>query len=92
MSQRYGHARLIASLLSILYEAATSNDSEGRSRDIKIFPEFFQEQIQDSKLDQIIVVRTVADYIASMTEPQAIGLHHRLTGFSLGDALDPIVI
>jgi len=92
MSQRYGHARLIASLFSILYEAATSNDSEGRSRDIKIFPEFFQEQIQDSKLDQIIVVRTVADYIASMTEPQAIGLHHRLTGFSLGDALDPIVI
>jgi len=37
-------------------------------------------------------VRAVADYISSMTESQVVDLHHRLTGISLGSALDPIVL
>jgi dGTP triphosphohydrolase len=44
-----------------------------------------------SSPDDALITRTVADFISSMTESQVIDLHHRLTGISLGAALDPIV-
>lgn len=86
ISQRYGHARLIRDLLVTLCDAASD-----RERDIKILPEFYREQVVDSRYEDAVIVRAVADTVASMTEAQAIGLHSRLLGYSLGSALDPIV-
>lgn len=42
-----------------------------------------------SKLNE--QVRLVIDVIAGMTEQQAVEVHHRLTGISLGSVLDPVV-
>jgi dGTPase len=84
ISQRYGQRQLISSLFGILFEAAQS------PRDRRVFPEFYREQIGDAP-DDATIVRTVADLISSMTESQVVEMHHRLTGISLGGALDPIV-
>lgn len=86
ISQRYGHAQLVKNLIETLCDAASDRD-----RDIKILPEFYREQLLDSGFDEDVIVRSVADTVASMTEAQAIGLHGRLLGYSLGSALDPIV-
>lgn len=88
ISQRFGHAKLIRSLFSTLLQAATGRE---QARDSKVLPDFFREQIEESEFDGYITVRAVADAIASMTEAQAIGLHGRLNGYSLGSALDPIL-
>ena len=34
--------------------------------------------------------RTVSDYISGMTEREAVELHRRLSGASLGSVLDPL--
>ncbi len=84
ITHRYGHKRLIQSLFETLCEAGASTP------DRRVFPEFYRELLGSSPNDATIV-RTVADLIASMTESQAIALHHRLTGISLGATLDPIL-
>lgn len=84
ITQRYGHKRLIASLFSVLNEAGTN------SNDHRIFPRFYQDALRQDQSDENIV-RTVADLIASMTEAQVVAMHHRLTGISIGAALDPIL-
>jgi dGTPase len=84
IAHRYGQKNLIKSLFLILCDAgSTSNDR-------RIFPEFFRELLGESPTDHVIT-RTVADLISSMTESQVVEMHHRLTGISLGAALDPIV-
>jgi len=84
ITQRYGHKRLIGSLFAILCEAGA------QEKDRRVFPEFFQELLGASP-DDSAIVRTTADLIASMTESQAVAMHHRLTGVFLGAALDPIL-
>jgi dGTPase len=84
ITQRYGQKHLVNSLFLTLCDAASSE------KDRRIFPEFFREQLEPSPDDDLIT-RTVADLISSMTESQVIDMHHRLTGISLGAALDPIV-
>lgn len=41
-------------------------------------------------LQRLAVIRAAADYVASLTEPQAVALHRRLTGVSLGGFRDII--
>jgi dGTPase len=84
ITQRYGHKRLIEALFGTLCDAGSSR------RDRRLFPAFYRELLGDSPSDALIV-RTTADLIASMTESQAVAMHHRLTGISLGGALDPIL-
>jgi dGTPase len=84
IAQRYGQKKLISSLFNILTNISASE------KDRRIYPEFFRELLGHSPDDQLIV-RTVADLISSMTESQVVDMHHRLTGISLGAALDPIV-
>lgn len=83
VSQRYGQSNLIKSLFTILAEAA------GTPGDQYIFPPFFQEQLALGQSDSA-VLRTVADYIASMSEAQAVEIHQRLTGQSLGSGIDRV--
>jgi dGTPase len=84
ITQRYGQTRLVRSLFETLCEAGASRN------DRRIFPEFYREAIGQSP-DDATVVRTVVDLISSMTEPQLVALQHRLSGVSLGEALDPIL-
>jgi dGTP triphosphohydrolase len=85
-AQRFGQRSLVRSLFAILCDAASSKG------DWHVFPEIYQEALELVHPEQDQVLRIVADVIASMTEPQLIGLHQRLTGSSLGSALDPIVL
>lgn len=84
LTQRYGQKQLVRSLYQTLCEAGASRS------DRRIFPEFYREALGQSP-DDVAVVRTVVDLIASMTEPQVVALQHRLAGVSLGAALDPIL-
>jgi len=90
VTQRYGHTQLIRSLFTVLSEAAS--ESAQRQETTRILPVFYQQMVRDGHFADAVIVRCVADYIASMTESQVIDLHHRLTGISLGAALDPIVL
>lgn len=83
-TQRFGQRALIRSLFSVLADAAAS------PADRHVFPEIHQEMLRDATTDDQIV-RVVADLISSMAESQAVEMHHRLTGLSLGSAMDPII-
>jgi dGTPase len=84
-AQRFGQRSLVRSLFNILCNAAKSEN------DWHVFPEFYQEALADAASENEKVVRVVADLISSMAESQLIAMHQRLTGSSLGSAMDPIV-
>jgi dGTPase len=84
-AQRFGQRALIRSLFDILCNAASSAD------DWHVFPEFYQDALADARGDDERIARAVADLISSMAETQLIGLHQRISGNSLGSALDPII-
>ena len=90
VTQRYGHTQLIRSLFNVLADAGA--EARPRHEASRIFPVFFQQMVKDAGFADATIVRAVADYIASMTESQVVELHHRLTGISLGSALDPTVL
>ncbi len=90
VTQRYGHTQLIRSLFTVLANAGA--EAQPRHEASRIFPVFFQQMVKDADFADAAIVRAVADYISSMTEAQVVELHHRLTGISLGSALDPTVI
>ena len=81
MSQRFGQRTLIRALFGTLREAATS------SQDVHIFPPFYREMLEAAERQEERL-RVVADYIASMSEVEVIGLHQRLNGQSLGSGLE----
>ena len=81
-TQQYGQRRLVAELFEILTGAASQSD-------FSIFPPRFSEHLEETEASERHIIRTVADYISGMTERQAIELHQRLTGASLGSVLDP---
>ena len=89
-TQQYGQRKLISDLFFIFQDAALKSD-------FNIFPPMFSEHMRaalptmgdDAKKREI--ARTVSDYISGMTERQAIEIHQRLTGASLGSVLDPVV-
>ena len=81
-TQQYGQRRLIEDLFEILTDAASDSD-------FSVFPPRFSERLEETEASDRQVIRTVADYISSMTERQAIELHQRLTGASIGSVLDP---
>ncbi len=87
-TQQYGQRRLIADLFEILADAA-------RKSDFGVFSPRFSEHLQDTlraegrKASDREITRVAADYISGMTEREAIELHQRMTGASLGSVLDP---
>ncbi|HWV35109.1 MAG TPA: dNTP triphosphohydrolase [Thermomicrobiales bacterium] len=90
VTQRYGHTQLIRSLFGMLADNAAEAKTQGEMS--RLLPVFYQQMVRDGGYDDAVIVRAVADYISSMTESQVVDLHHRLTGISLGSALDPIVL
>ena len=87
-TQQYGQRRLIEDLFRILTDAIS--DAE-----FGVFPPRFAEYLEEplsnmgGRDSDRETMRVVADYISGMTERQAIELHQRLTGVSLGSVLDP---
>jgi dGTPase len=86
-TQQYGQRKMITDLYKIYHELA---DDE-RSR--YVFPAMTREQLEEldkekSTVRQRGVTRTIVDLIAGMTEKQVVQMHRRLTGVSLGSALD----
>jgi dGTPase len=82
VAQRYGQRALIRSLFRTFCEAALSRN------DSTIFPAFFREELERNNAGERGVKRIVADLISGMSESQVVAVHQRLTGESLGSALD----
>ncbi len=88
-TQQYGQRRLIEDLFAILSEAISKSE-------IGVFPPRFRELLEGTPCisgngaSSREVSRVIADYISGMTDRQAIELHQRLTGASLGSVLDPL--
>ena len=86
-TQQYGQRKVIEDLFDILTDAAAR-------RDFGVFPPRFAEGLDDAlaengDLPDREITRTVSDYISGMTEREAVELHRRLSGASLGSVLDP---
>lgn len=86
-SQQYGQCQAIGKLFEIYRSAATDNREEG----LKIFPPFYRSAIEEAGRDPNRIRRVVVDLIAGMTEAQALAMHNRLTGVSVGSGLDEII-
>ena len=81
-TQQYGQRKLIDDLFNILTDAIAKGE-------YGIFSPRFREHLSESTVSDRENKRIVADYISGMTEREAIELHQRLTGVSLGSVLDP---
>jgi dGTPase len=84
VSQRFGHRRLIQSLFAILRDAARVEDDQF------VFPPYYREKLQQAT-NESERLRTVADYVASLSESQAINLNQRLTGQALGSGFERLL-
>jgi dGTPase len=86
VSQQYGQRRVIDKLFEIYWDAATKSNNLG------IFPPYYRDPIEASKGDNQTIRRTIIDLIAGMTEEQALQVHNRLTGVSLGSGLEDLLL
>jgi dGTPase len=88
-TQQMGHRQIIGDLFELFVNQA-ANDRE----QWVLFPWGYRERLEASKSGDVESVRKriAVDYIASMTEQQAIDMHRRITGANPGSALDPIVV
>ncbi len=84
-SQRHGQR----SVIRHLYEEVL-DDTRRRSRGSRLLPPFFLELIGPDR-GASETVRTVADFVSSLTEPQVVAYYNRITGTSLGTDLDQVV-
>jgi dGTPase len=82
VTQRFGQRALIRSLFKTYVEAA------GSPGDTTIFPSLYQDALEVAQGDIKLIKRIVADLISSMSEAQVVAIHQRLTGQSLGSAMD----
>ena len=86
-TQQYGQRKLIQDLFDTLMNAISESNFD-------VFPPRYREFLEDTQSDSVLgnsnreYTPTVADYIAGMTEREAIELHQRLTGRALGSILD----
>jgi dGTPase len=88
-SQRYGQRRIIRELFTIFEDAAAGPH---RALDLRIYPPLWEERLQVVPENALSVIRrTIADYIASMTENQVIDTFQKLTGHAQGSVADPLL-
>jgi deoxyguanosinetriphosphate triphosphohydrolase, putative len=84
-THQYGQRQVIRYLFGTFLDATVS------PRDMWLLPPAYQELAKEAT-DDHARVRLVIDLVASMTEPQAVEMYHRLTGTALGSALDAVVL
>ena len=84
-SQQFGQRQVIRKLFEIYWEAARNPAHKA------LFTPYYRKSIEESGGDEKRIKRTVIDLIAGMTEAQALAMHSRLTGVSVGSGLDEIV-
>jgi dGTPase len=82
-SQQEGERQVIETLFNIYWDAAQGNRSQ------HLFPPYYRKALVDAA-DPQEKKRVVVDLIAGMTEEQALAMHNRLTGVSLGSGLEQI--
>lgn len=87
-SQQHGQRTIVRQLFEIFRKTAVDRDEQN----LDVFPQGVREDlvaIHSSGRPTWAqeATRLVVDLIASLTEEQAIEIHHRLTGISLGSAL-----
>lgn len=89
-AQQRGKRKVIRDLFEIFDTAAQS----AKPQDIAIFPVRYRESLRGVVAGvgaEQARARIAADLIADMTERQALDMHQRLTGNSLGSVMDVIV-
>jgi dGTPase len=82
-TQQWGQRLVIEGLFSTYLQAIGS-------KDFRIFPIIYMDELttlSERGAEKSEFIRTMVDMIASMTESQAIHIHHRLNGTTLGSAL-----
>jgi dGTPase len=84
-ARQHGQKRVIAELFAIYTDLAMKSDNW------LAFPTFYRERLKSSQGQTDELVRTCVDLIASMTESQAVAIHHRLTGQTHVSGLDDIL-
>jgi dGTPase len=85
VSQQFGQRHAIRKLFDIYMSAGTEPARH------HLFPAYYREAIEEAKSDEKKIRRTIVDFIAGMTEDQALAMYNRLTGVSVGSGLDEIV-
>lgn len=80
-AQQRGQRRILV----LLFEDFLDEINSGK---LKLLPKRFHYLVEDG---EVTPARIAADCVASLTEGEAIGLYHRLTGSTSGSVLDPIV-
>ncbi len=85
-TQQYGQRKIIRELFEIYGDAATTEDKR------RIFPPYYRERLVAAGDGTPEASRICVDLIASLTEAQVVNMHQRLTGSSLGSALEDLVI
>jgi dGTPase len=80
-TQQHGQRLVIQTLCSIFMDAALT-----KKRRV-LFPFAFQDLLEQAGNNTPALARIVCDYIAGMTEKQAVALHLKLTGVSPGSGL-----
>jgi dGTPase len=85
-TQQHGQRLIIRQLFNAFYRAGTRKDP-----DIDFFPISLQDILPElpvrTSTAKNQLARAIIDFIASLTEEQAIAMHHRIHGFKLGSAL-----
>lgn len=77
-TQQHGQKKVIETLFDIFQDEALKTGSA-----FKLFPQRYREELNQTE-EKEERIRVVVDFIASMTEQQAVKMYHRLTGISLG--------
>jgi dGTPase len=84
-SQQEGQREVIEKLFNIYWDAAQGKRAQ------HLFPPYYRRALLDSANDQE-KKRVAVDLIAGMTEEQALAMHNRLTGVSVGSGLEQIFV
>jgi dGTPase len=83
-SQQEGQRQVVSNLFEIYWDAAQGH------RPQHLFPPYYRKALEGAEND-LEKKRVVVDLIAGMTEEQALAIHNRLTGVSIGSGLEQIL-
>jgi dGTPase len=83
--RQHGQKRVITELFEIFSQLSTN------ARDWIAFSMFYRERLKAAHGRAEDITRTCVDLIASMTESQAVAMHHRFTGQTHTSGLDDIL-